>query len=194
VISTGMFTSGNTPVGWRGPMLHRALEQFLADVYWGDLDVLFLDLPLGTGDIALSVAQLIPSAEILIVTTPQQAAAEVAERAGTLVVQTHQQIAGVIENMAWLCCPRCDEQIELFGSGGGRLVAEALSRVVGTHVPLLGQIPLDVRLREHGDTGEPLVLTDPDSPAAKVIWDIAGRLSARSRLTGRSLGLTPVRR
>jgi ATP-binding protein involved in chromosome partitioning len=194
VISTGMFTSGNTPVVWRGPMLHRALEQFLADVYWGDLDVLFLDLPPGTGDIALSVAQLIPSAEILIVTTPQQAAAEVAERAGTLVVQTHQQIAGVIENMAWLSCPCCDERIELFGSGGGRSVAEALSRTVGTHVPLLGQIPLDVRLREHGDTGTPIVLTDRDSPAAKVIWDIAGRLSARSRLTGRSLGLTPVRR
>ena len=194
VISTGMFTSGNSPVVWRGPMLHRALQQFLADVYWGDLDVLFLDLPPGTGDIALSVSQLLPSAEILVVTTPQQAAAEVAERAGTMVVQTHQRIAGVIENMAWLPCPHCDEQIEVFGSGGGRSVAEALSRTVGAPVPLLGQVPLDLRLREHGDAGDPLVLADPDSPAATVIRDIANRLSARSRLTGRSLGLTPVQR
>jgi ATP-binding protein involved in chromosome partitioning len=195
VISTGMFTSGNSPVVWRGPMLHRAFQQFLSDVYWGDLDVLFLDLPPGTGDIALSVAQLLPSAEILVVTTPQQAAAEVAERAGTMVVQTHQRIAGVIENMASLSCPHCHEHVELFGAGGGRLVAEALSRVVGMPVPLLGQVPLDVRLRERGDTGEPLVLADPDSPAAKAIQDIADNLTARGRgLVGRLLGLTPVGR
>jgi ATP-binding protein involved in chromosome partitioning len=193
VISIGMFTAGNSPVVWRGPMLHRALEQFLADVYWGDLDMLFLDLPPGTGDIAISVAQLIPPAEILVVTTPQQAAAEVAERAGAIVVQTHQQIAGVVENMSWLACPHCGEEVDVFGAGGGQSVTEALSRVVGTHVPLLGQVPLDVRLREHSDTGEPLVLTDPDSPAAKEIRAIADQLSARGRgLAGRPLGLTPV--
>jgi ATP-binding protein involved in chromosome partitioning len=193
VISIGMFTAGNSPVVWRGPMLHRALEQFLADVYWGDLDVLFLDLPPGTGDVAISVAQLIPPAEILVVTTPQQAAAEVAERAGAMVVQTHQRIAGVIENMSWLACPHCGEQVEVFGSGGGRAVTEALSRVVGAHVPLLGQVPLDVRLRAHSDVGEPLVRADPDSPAAKEIRAIADQLSARGRgLAGRPLGLTPV--
>jgi len=195
VISTGMFTSGNSPVVWRGPMLHRAFQQFLSDVYWGDLDVLFLDLPPGTGDIALSVAQLLPSAEILVVTTPQQAAAEVAERAGTMVVQTHQRIAGVIENMSSLACPHCHEQVDMFGAGGGRLVADALTRIAGTRVPLLGQVPLDVRLREQGDAGEPLVLADPDSQAAKAILGIADQLTARGRgLVGKLLGLTPVGR
>jgi ATP-binding protein involved in chromosome partitioning len=195
VISTGMFTSGNSPVVWRGPMLHRAFQQFLSDVYWGDLDVLFLDLPPGTGDIALSVAQLLPSAEILVVTTPQQAAAEVAERAGTMVVQTHQRIAGVIENMSSLACPHCHEQVDMFGAGGGRLVADALTRIAGTRVPLLGQVPLDVRLREQGDAGEPLVLADPDSQAAKAILGIADQLAARGRgLVGKLLGLTPVGR
>ncbi len=128
VISIGMFTPGNAPVVWRGPMLHRALQQFLADVYWGDLDVLLLDLPPGTGDIAISVAQLVPNAEILVVTTPQQAAAEVAERAGSIAVQTHQKIVGVIENMSGMPCPHCDEMVDVFGTGGGRKVAEGLTR------------------------------------------------------------------
>ncbi len=123
VISIGMFTKGNTPVVWRGPMLHRALQQFLADVYWGDLDVLLLDLPPGTGDIAISVGQMLPSAELLVVTTPQLAAAEVAERAGAIATQTHQRIAGVIENMSYLVCAHCGEQTEIFGSGGGASVA-----------------------------------------------------------------------
>src|SRR6266852_3595959 len=166
VISIGMFTKGNTPVVWRGPMLHRALQQFLADVYWGDLDVLLLDLPPGTGDVAISVAQMLPTAELLVVTTPQLAAAEVAERAGALASQTHQRVAGVIENMSYLVCPHCGEQIDVFGSGGGATVAAALTRLAGTQVPLLGQVPLDVRLREGGDEGIPLVLSDPDSPAA----------------------------
>src|SRR6202522_4121009 len=126
VISIGMFTKGNTPVVWRGPMLHRALQQFLADVYWGDLDVLLLDLPPGTGDVAISTAQMLPSAELLIVTTPQLAAAEVAERAGAIASQTHQRVAGVIENMSYLVCAHCGEQTELFGSGGGASVAAAL--------------------------------------------------------------------
>jgi ATP-binding protein involved in chromosome partitioning len=195
VISIGMFVGGNSPVVWRGPMLHRALQQFLADVFWGDLDVLLLDLPPGTGDIAISVAQLVPSAELLVVTTPQQAAAEVAERAGAIAVQTHQHVVGVVENMAWLPCPHCAERVEVFGSGGGQAVADGLSRTLGVPVPLLGQIPLDLRLREAGDTGRPLVLADPHSPAAVALGDVAAALRTRARgLAGRSLGLTPVGR
>ncbi|MGY1437808.1 Mrp/NBP35 family ATP-binding protein [Streptomyces reniochalinae] len=192
VISIGMFTPGNAPVVWRGPMLHRALQQFLADVYWGDLDVLLLDLPPGTGDIAISVAQLIPNAEILVVTTPQQAAAEVAERAGSIAVQTHQKIAGVIENMSGMPCPHCDEMVDVFGTGGGKQVAEGLTRTTGADVPVLGGIPIDLRLREGGDAGKPVVLSDPDSPAGAALRDVAGKLGARERgLAGMSLGLTP---
>jgi len=192
VISIGMFTKGNTPVVWRGPMLHRALQQFLADVYWGDLDVLLLDLPPGTGDVAISVAQMLPSAELLIVTTPQLAASEVAERAGAIAAQTHQRIAGVIENMSYLVCPHCGEQTEVFGSGGGASVAAALGRLTGAPVPLLGQVPIDVRLREGGDAGVPLVLGEPDSPAGLALRKIADELGARRRgLAGRQLGLTP---
>ncbi|GAA4522457.1 MULTISPECIES: Mrp/NBP35 family ATP-binding protein [Nonomuraea] len=195
VISVGMFKpEGNTPVVWRGPMLDRALHQFLADVYWGDLDVLLLDLPPGTGDIAISVAQRLPGAEILVVTTPQMAAAEVAERAGSIAAQTHQQIAGVIENMAWLPCPHCDERIAVFGEGGGQTVADALTRILGARVPLLGQVPIDLRLREGGDEGKPLVLTDPDSPAATQLRSIAATLGKRSSsLKGMQLGLSPNR-
>ncbi|MDU0314840.1 P-loop NTPase [Phycicoccus sp. M110.8] len=194
VISIGMFVPGNQPVVWRGPMLHRALQQFLGDVFWGDLDVLLLDLPPGTGDIAISVAQLIPTAEILVVTTPQQAAAEVAERAGSIALQTHQRIVGVIENMSWLELPDGSRQ-EIFGSGGGQAVSESLTRAVGAQVPLLGQIPLDTNLREGADEGNPVVLRDPDSPAAVALRGIARGLGTRSRgLAGRSLGLSPVGR
>ncbi len=194
VISIGMFVPGNQPVVWRGPMLHRALQQFLADVFWGDLDVLLLDLPPGTGDIAISVAQLIPGAEILVVTTPQQAAAEVAERAGAIALQTHQRLAGVIENMSWLELPDGTRQ-EIFGSGGGREVAESLTRAIGAEVPLLGQIPLDTNLRIGADQGSPVVLSDPTSPAAVALRGIAKGLATRSRgLAGRSLGLTPAGR
>jgi ATP-binding protein involved in chromosome partitioning len=193
VISVGMFTAGNQPVVWRGPMLHRALQQFLADVYWGDLDVLLMDLPPGTGDIAISVAQLLPSAEIVVVTTPQQAAAEVAERAGAIAAQTHQQVVGVIENMSYLLCDHCGERNEIFGSGGGQTVADALTKSLGTRVPLLGQVPIDKRLREGGDNGSPLVLSEPDAPAAKELRTIADRLSGKSRgLAGMSLGITPI--
>jgi ATP-binding protein involved in chromosome partitioning len=192
VISIGMFTKGNTPVVWRGPMLHRALQQFLADVYWGDLDVLLLDLPPGTGDVAISVAQMLPGAELLVVTTPQLAASEVAERAGAITAQTHQRIVGVIENMSYLVCPHCGEQTEMFGSGGGATVAAALSRLGGTTVPLLGQVPLDIRLREGGDAGLPLVLGEPDSPAGLALRKIADELGGRGRgLAGRNLGITP---
>lgn len=191
VISIGMFTPGNTPVVWRGPMLHRALQQFLADVFWGDLDVLLLDLPPGTGDIAISVAQLIPNAEILVVTTPQQAAAEVAERAGAIAMQTRQRLAGVIENMSWLQMPD-GTRMEIFGSGGGQTVADSLSKSTGAKVPLLGQVPLDARLREQGDAGTPIVLTEPEAPAAAVLRDVAQKLSVRARgLSGMMLNVTP---
>jgi ATP-binding protein involved in chromosome partitioning len=193
VISIGMFTSGNAAVVWRGPMLHRALQQFLADVYWGDLDVLLLDLPPGTGDVAISLAQLLPTAEILVVTTPQTAAAEVAERAGAIVAQTHQRLVGVVENMSWLELPD-GSRMEIFGAGGGAAVAESLSRVVGAPVPLLGQVPLDIRVRESGDAGAPIVLAEPTAPAATALQAISAQLAVRREsLAGKSLGLAPRR-
>jgi ATP-binding protein involved in chromosome partitioning len=164
-------------------------------VWWGDLDVLLLDLPPGTGDVAMSTAQLLPGAEIVLVTTPQHAAAEVALRAGTLASLTHQQVAGVIENMSSFPCPHCGEPLDLFGIGGGSVVAETLSQQLGASVPLLGQIPFDPRLRSGGDAGEPLVLSTPDAPAAQVLTSIAERLGRRPRgLAGVSLGLAPTRR
>ena len=194
VISIAQFTQGNAPVVWRGPMLHRALQQFLADVYWGDLDVLLLDLPPGTGDVAISVAQLLPGAEIVVVTTPQMAAAEVAERAGAIALQTRQRIVGVVENMAGLLMPD-GSTWEIFGEGGGRQVAERLSRAVVADVPLLGQIPLDPALVAAGDSGVPLVLSDPDSAAARALGAVADRLASRRRgLAGMSLGLDPAGR
>jgi len=192
VISIGMFTPGNDAVVWRGPMLHRALQQFLADVYWGDLDVLLLDLPPGTGDIAISTAQLVPNAELLVVTTPQTAAAEVAERAGSIALQTRQRIAGVVENMSWMELPD-GTRMEVFGSGGGQAVADSLSTALGAPVPLLGQVPLETRLRECGDGGIPIVLAEPGSPAATTLRRIADRLVVRARgLSGRSLNITPA--
>ena len=194
IISIGMFTAGNDAVVWRGPMLHRALQQFLADVYWGDLDVLLLDLPPGTGDIAISTAQLIPNAELLIVTTPQQAAAEVAERAGSIAVQTRQRVVGVVENMSWMELPD-GSRMDVFGTGGGQTVADSLTRILGAKVPLLGQVPLEPQVRECGDLGTPVVLAAPDSPAATAMRGIAEKLAVRSRgLAGMSLGLSPVRR
>ncbi|WP_285731403.1 Mrp/NBP35 family ATP-binding protein [Nocardiopsis sp. ATB16-24] len=195
VISVGMFTQGNQPVVWRGPMLHRALQQFLSDVFWGDLDVLLMDLPPGTGDIAISVAQLLPNAELLVVTTPQQAAAEVAERAGAITAQTHQRIAGVIENMSYYLPPGGGEPVHLFGEGGGRTVADALTKTLGMDIPLLGQVPLDTRLREGGDEGKPLVLTEPDAEASKVITSVAEALVGKPRgLAGMQLGISPAGR
>lgn len=194
VISIGMFVPAGRPVVWRGPMLHRALQQFLADVFWGDLDVLLLDLPPGTGDIAISVAQLLPASELVVVTTPQQAAAEVAERAGSIALQTRQHVVGVVENMSWLEQPD-GSRLEVFGSGGGQTVADNLATATGTAVPLLGQVPLDLALREAGDAGTPVTLSAPDSPAAAVLRDVARTLTRRSRgLAGRSLGLTPAGR
>ena len=192
-VSIGMFVPEGQPVVWRGPMLHRAIEQFLADVFWGDLDVLLLDLPPGTGDIAISVAQLLPHAELLVVTTPQTAASGVAERAGSIATQTSQNVVGVVENMSWLEQPD-GSRLEVFGSGGGARVSERLSATLGTPVPLLGQIPLDIVAREAGDAGTPVVISDPDSPAAVAMRQIARTLASRQRgLAGRSLGVTPVK-
>jgi len=191
VISIGMFTAPGTPVVWRGPMLHRAMQQFLGDVFWGDLDVLLLDLPPGTGDIAITVAQLLPNSEILVVTTPQVAAAEVAQRAGILSSQTRQHVVGVIENMSHLEQPD-GTRLEIFGSGGGDQVCRALTDGLGYEVPLLARIPLDIALRAGGDTGEPVVLADPDSAAARALLQVADHLASRARgLAGRSLNITP---
>ena len=197
VISMLPFKPGGVsqPVAFRGPMLHRALQQFLADVWWGDLDVLLLDLPPGTGDVAISTAQLLPQAKVVVVTTPQAASSEVAVRAGMLSQQTHTGVAGVIENMSSVACPHCGEPMDLFGVGGGALVSESLTRELGTDIPLLGKVPFDVRLREGGDQGEPLVLTNPDAPAARAISALADRLGSTPRgLAGVSLGLTPAAR
>jgi ATP-binding protein involved in chromosome partitioning len=191
VISIGMFVSGNQPVAWRGPMLHRALEQFLGDAYFGDLDVLFLDLPPGTGDIAISVAQLLPGSELLVVTTPQSAAAEIAERAGSMAQQTSQAVAGVIENMSWLDLPD-GTRMEPFGSGGGHAVAQRLSAALGADVPLLGNVPLEVALREGGDAGVPVTVSAHPSAAADAIRRIAEVLARRPRgLTEMKLPISP---
>ncbi|CAN5273975.1 P-loop NTPase [soil metagenome] len=184
VISIGMFVEGNTAVSWRGPMLHRTLQQFLTDVFFGDLDVLLLDLPPGTGDIAISLGQLLPHAEVIVVTTPQAAAAEVAERSAVVARQTGQTVIGVIENMAGL--PQPDGTVlNLFGEGGGRDAAARLN------VPLLASVPLSLALREGGDSGEPVVLGHPDDPAAAAITAVAAALATRARgLSGRKLGLS----
>ncbi|HEV7183526.1 MAG TPA: Mrp/NBP35 family ATP-binding protein [Leifsonia sp.] len=191
VVSIGMFVdSSSAAVAWRGPMLHRTIQQFLGDVYFGDLDVLLLDLPPGTGDVAISVGQLLPNAEVLVVTTPQPAAADVAERSGVVARQTGQRVVGVIENMAGL--PQPDGTVlDLFGTGGGEDVARRLSVGQSEPVPLLASVPLSIPLRAGGDQGAPIVVTDPTDPAAVVIRAIAARLASRGRrLAGRKLGLT----
>jgi ATP-binding protein involved in chromosome partitioning len=201
VISIGMLKPRRDQVvAWRGPMLDRALVQMLADVYWGDLDVLLLDLPPGTGDVAISLGQHLPGAEVVVVTTPQEAAAEVAERAGTMASMMHQRVVGVIENMSYLACPHCaetgtDHRLEVFGSGGGDRVAATLSARFGYDVPVLGRIPLDLALREGGDAGKPIVVADPGAPSARVLSEVAQRLGGRQRgLAGMQLGLTPAGR
>jgi ATP-binding protein involved in chromosome partitioning len=195
VISIGMLKPRRDQVvAWRGPMLDRALVQMLSDVYWGDLDVLLLDLPPGTGDIAISLGQHLPNAEVVVVTTPQEAAAEVAERAGTMASMMHQRVVGVVENMSFLPCPHCgpEHRLEIFGAGGGARVAATLSQRFGYEVKVLGEIPIDPSLREGGDDGKPIVDADPTAPAAQVLTRIAGELAGRGRgLAGMQLGLTP---
>jgi ATP-binding protein involved in chromosome partitioning len=198
VISIGMLKPRRDQVvAWRGPMLDRALVQMLSDVYWGDIDALFLDLPPGTGDIAISLGQHLPNAEVVVVTTPQEAAAEVAERAGTMASMMHQRVVGVVENMSFLPCPHCgpEHRLEVFGSGGGDRVAATLSERFGYDVAVLGRVPLDLSLREGGDTGKPIVESDPTAPAADELLRIAQGLSGRGRnLAGMQLGLTPSSR
>jgi ATP-binding protein involved in chromosome partitioning len=176
VISIGMFLDGNKPVAWRGPMLHRAVEQFLTDVFWGDLDVLLVDLPPGTGDIAISLGQLLPTAKTVVVTTPQIAAAEVAERSGSVGLQTGQSVFGVIENMAWLEQPD-GSRLALFGEGGGQAVADRLAALQESPVSVLGQIPISIPLREGSDQGTPVVVEHPEDPAAVALTKIANLLA-----------------
>ena len=191
VMSIGMFVPDGQPVIWRGPMLHRALQQFLADVFWGDLDVLLIDMPPGTGDVAISIAQLLPNSEVLVVTTPQVAAAEVAERAGSIASQTQQKVIGVVENMSYL--PQPDgSQLELFGSGGGASVSARLTAQLGYEVPLLAQVPLDIALREGGDAGRPVSLDG--GPAASELVALATALGKKERgLAGRPLEVSPIK-
>jgi ATP-binding protein involved in chromosome partitioning len=200
VISIGMLKPRRDQVvAWRGPILDRALTQLLADVYWGDLDYLLLDLPPGTGDVAISLGQKLPSAEVLVVATPQAAAAEVAERAGTMAAMLNQRVIGVVENMSYLLtsCPHCGQEhrVDVFGAGGGADTAAALSKRLGYTVPLLAEIPLDPMLRAGGDDGTPIVDLAPDRPAAQALDALADTLAKRGRgLAGRQLGLIPAAR
>ena len=178
-------------VAYRGPLLHRVLQQLLTDAYWGDLDFLFIDLPPGTGDLAISLAQLIPNSEILVVTTPQIAAAEIAERTGRIAYQMKQPVIGVIENMSEFPCPKCGEAISLFGTGGGEETANRLSKLIGEPIPLLGKIPFDPKLREGGDNSEPIVISNPESESSKAIFAVAEKITARKKsLLGVRLGLS----
>ncbi|MEJ6577568.1 MAG: Mrp/NBP35 family ATP-binding protein [Actinomycetota bacterium] len=192
VVSMEMFKPERSDaVAFRGPMLHKVLEQLLSDAYWGDLDLLLLDLPPGTGDIAISLGQLLPSSEIIVVTTPQIAAAEVAERAGRIAHQLKQQIIGVIENMSDTACLKCGEPIAIFGSGGGDEAAKQLSTLVGANVPVIGQIPFTAALREGGDSGEPIVISDPMCLASESFTAIAEKISLRPKsLVGVRLSLS----
>ena len=191
VVSMEMFKPVRSdPVAYRGPMLHKVLEQLLSDAYWGDLDLLLLDLPPGTGDIAISLGQLLPSSEIIVVTTPQVAAAEVSERAGRIAHQLKQHIIGVVENMSDSSCPKCGEPISVFGRGGGIETSKRLSTLVGADVPLIGSIPFTPELREGGDAGNPIVISDPNSPASVAFNEVVEKLILRSKsLVGVRLGL-----
>ena len=184
IISMGFFVPEDQPVIWRGPMLHKAVQQFLGDVYWGELDFLLCDLPPGTGDVSLSMASFLPGASMLVVTTPQEAARRVAERAGKMAAQVRQRVVGVVENMSWFVCPHCGEREFVFGEGGGQEAADTLG------VPLLGQVPLYPPLRSGGDTGRPIVLSDPDSPAAEALREAARRLAKSVKtVVGKPLNL-----
>jgi ATP-binding protein involved in chromosome partitioning len=179
VISMGHFVPEDTPVIWRGPMLHKAIEQFLGDVYWGDLDFLLCDLPPGTGDVSISLASFIPGASMVVVTTPQEAARTVAERAGKMAERTNLRAIGVIENMSYFVCPHCGEREAIFGEGGGQVAADTLG------VPLLAQVPLLPALRQGSDEGNPIVLSDPDAEASRALVTAAGELK---RLTKSKIG------
>ena len=184
VISMGFFVPEETPVIWRGPMLHKAIEQFLGDVYWGDLDYLLCDLPPGTGDVSISLASFIPGASMVVVTTPQEAARKVAERAGKMAERTNLRPLGVIENMSYYVCPHCGERESIFGEGGGQEAADTLG------VPLMAQIPLVPAIRQGGDEGVPIVVREPDAPASAALRETADavRKATKSKL-GKPLSL-----
>jgi ATP-binding protein involved in chromosome partitioning len=187
VISMGFFVEDDTPVIWRGPMLHKALQQFLGDVYWGELDFLLIDMPPGTGDVSLSLASFLPGGSMVVVTTPQDAASKVAERAGRMAQHPNVKLKllGVMENMSGFVCPHCGQITDVFGIGGGEKTAAALG------VPYLGGVPMQVSLREGADTGTPVVVSEPDSPAARALREIAGTLTQRTRTkVGKTLPLT----
>ena len=187
LMSLGFLVEDEEPIVWRGPMLHKALTQFVHDVHWGPLDVLLLDLPPGTGDVTLSVLELMPEASLLVVTTPQHTATTVASRVGVMARDVGMPVAGVLENMSELICPHCECRFALFGTGGGARLADEL----GT--PLLGRVPLDAALREAGDSGEPVVTRAPESPSARALLAAAAALRpARRPLLGRQLGVQPV--
>jgi ATP-binding protein involved in chromosome partitioning len=171
VMSIGFFVEEDAAVVWRGPMLHKALSQFLKDVEWGRLDYLLIDLPPGTGDVSMTLAQLLPQAQFLIVTTPQRTAQRVARRAAQMAHKVSLEIAGVIENMSSFTTPS-GERFTIFGEGGGKELADELD------VPLLGRVPLTLPLREHADSGVPLVIEDPDDPASQAIHQVARGLIA----------------
>ncbi|HVL88976.1 MAG TPA: Mrp/NBP35 family ATP-binding protein [Actinomycetota bacterium] len=184
VISMGFFIPDDQPVIWRGPMLHKAINQFLADVYWGDLDFVLLDLPPGTGDVSISLAQFLPGADMLIVTTPQEAAQKVAARAGRMTEQVPLKIIGVIENMSYFVCPDCDSTHRIFGEGGG----EQLAKTLGTE--LLGEVPIQETLREGADIGTPIVALKPESPAAQALQQVAAKIAAnKPSIKGKRLPL-----
>lgn len=195
VISMGMLKqSRDQVIAWRGPLLDRALTQLLTDVYWGDLDWFLIDLPPGTGDVAMSIGQKLPGSQVVVVTTPQPTVAEVSERAGTMASMLHQSVIGVVENMSWFdtVCPTCHQQhrVEIFGSGGGQRTADALSQRLGREVPLLAQVPMDLAVMTGGESGSPVMITDPDLPSAQALRALADRLaSTRPSLAGRPLGL-----
>ena len=190
VISIGMFVTDNQPVSWRGPMLHRTVERFLTDVYWGDLDTLIVDLPPGTGDVAISLGQLLPKAQSIVVTTPQDSAASVAERSGVLGFKTGGRVLGVIENMSYL--QHGDERLEIFGSGGGQAVADRLSVATAGTVGLLGQLPIETAVREGSDAGRPVVIDRPNSVFSRELLRIAAQIHQLPRgLKGKKLGLRP---
>jgi ATP-binding protein involved in chromosome partitioning len=167
-MSIGFFLEENAPVMWRGPMLHRALEQFLSDVHWGELDTLVVDMPPGTGDVSISLGQLLPRAEVVVVTTPQSAAQQVAVRAAQMAQKTGMRLIGAIENMSYLV----GSGQELFGAGGGEALAEAIG------APLLGKVPLDPQLSGHADAGEPLVWAEPENETARTIVELAEAITA----------------
>ena len=191
IMSANLVLQNETdPVLWRGPVVAGAIQQFYGQCNWGELDYLLIDMPPGTGDVAISIAQLLPNSEILVVTTPQVAAAEVAERAGSIASQTNQKVIGVVENMSFL--PQPDgSRLEIFGAGGGESVSQRLTAQLGYSVPLLAQVPIDIALREGGDRGEPVSVAS--GPAAEELTALAKQLSSTNRgLAGRPLGVSPI--